>query len=252
MKELYQYLSKDFFPFHPIYYLSFPLIILYFCFSKPEYYLLKASPIWACSIACASFPSTYSRTIAIGLFFGSIGDILLEMDDCYGVDLFIFGLLSFLIGHLCYIKAFYLRQIHRYSRLIGLPMALVYFAVIMSFLLPNVSVAMIVPVAIYGIVICLMILSAFNRFLFLTPYFTGIMCLLGSLFFIVSDSILSINSFYISVPSEGLLVMITYYLGQLMIAASAQFPLTSDDSESLYEDSYRINFDDSIRSMLIQ
>ena len=89
---------------HAIFLVSFPLALGYFI--KPGW-LIKASPIWSAALGCfLQHNNAYSNTITMGLLASSCGDIFLELDEDYGIDMFVPGLVSFLIAHLFYIRAF--------------------------------------------------------------------------------------------------------------------------------------------------
>ena len=48
--------------------------------------------------------------------------------------------------------------------------------------------------------------------------------LVGSLFFLASDTTLSLHLFRTSVPYANIIIMVTYYIGQLLIAMSTKDP----------------------------
>ena len=198
----------------------------------------------------------YCKYIATGLLLSACGDASLELH--YDVaNFFLIGLSFFLAAHLCYIKAFYDCGI-TFSNDVVITcsiIVLVYYVVIMYFLLTSVSVIMIAPVAIYGAVISSMCFLAVNRYN--TSYMqqkqksaristapedldlnntisinSGIYALIGALFFVTSDSILSINTFYISIGYSSELIMSTYYAAQLFIAVSC-FECTDIDTNPL-------------------
>lgn len=228
---------------------SIPFAVAYFFVgSFPFAYILKACPVWVCAFASGLQGTYYARVIAVGLIFGSIGDILLEMDAAYGVDLFIPGLLSFLLGHLCYICAFR-KAVDPYARKTGLPLAVAFYAGVMSTLFTRAPGSMIGPIAIYGLVIATMAFFAYNRFhLNQAPEFSRWACLVGSISFVVSDTLLSFSRFYQPFEYAGTAVMITYYLGQIAISTSTlslKDP-TSPDEEGLSSAS------SSMRDKLIQ
>lgn len=220
-------------PFHPVFYMAAIAAGVYFVY---PHYIIKASPMWFSGIACVLHNTNkYSKYVAFGLLFGSFGDIFLEMDSAYGVDMFIPGLIAFLIGHCFYIRAFFSFPPKRWAVYIGGPLCIAYYATVMSFLLSKVSALLIAPVAIYGAVITTMVFFGGNRFL-LKEYWsigTRICGLLGSLAFVTSDTILSFNTFYMDIKNSGVLIMVTYYLGQLLIAASCQFELTVEEDKDI-------------------
>ena len=88
---------------------------------------------------------SYSKLVAVGLFFGGIGDVSLEL------DYFLPGLASFLVGHFAYIAAFYRTRgpsFPLFSTVLfgsfGLAMAL--------FLRPHLKPALVGPVFAYAMV----------------------------------------------------------------------------------------------------
>jgi alkenylglycerophosphocholine hydrolase len=219
--------SRWYFQFHWVFYLSFPLAISYFVYPQ---YLLKAAPIWACAIASGLQTHRYGRTVAVALLFGSAGDILLEQGDRY----FLPGLASFLVGHLCYIRAFY-HPIRARTWPLALPPLLVYYGLSMGFLLSQAEMVLIGPIAVYALVLCTVVFCAANRYLCddRMPIHTRVLALTGSLFFLSSDSMLSFNAFYHRFEGAGYAVMLTYYIAQILLSASAQLPLDveMDDDE---------------------
>lgn len=71
---------------------------------------------------------------------------------------------------------------------------------------------LVIPVMIYVTVISLMLWSAMM---------TGsVWAMIGSLLFVISDSILAWNMFIEDIPDAGVLIMTTYYAAQFMIARS--------------------------------
>lgn len=200
---------------------SLPLIAGYFF--QPGWFI-KATPIW--SAALASFlqhNNAYSNTITMGLFASSFGDIFLELDDDYGMDMFIPGLVSFLIAHLFYIRAFY-GKIQSTTVTVGVPIVVIYYLAVMSQLIPKAESELKVPVAVYGMAISTMAFLSLNRY-FSNQYNakSKLLSLLGSLSFVASDTVLAFNKFYSPINNAKTIVMITYYSGQILIAASTQF-----------------------------
>jgi uncharacterized membrane protein YhhN len=163
----------------------------------------------------------------MGLFASSFGDIFLELDDDYGMDMFIPGLVSFLIAHLFYIRAFY-GKIQSTTMFVGIPIVVVYYLTVMSQLLPKAESDLRIPVALYGFAISAMAFLSLNRYF--SPQENSqskLLSLLGSLSFVVSDTVLAFNKFSSPIGNAKKIVMITYYGGQLLIAASTQFVNTN-------------------------
>lgn len=151
------------------------------------------------------------RWVWFALFFSWIGDVLLMLP----YDLFIFGLGSFLIAHLFYIRHF-LQQWNRKQEqfqaayLFGV---LSYLGILLYLLFPVLG-ALKVPVIFYGIIISTMLLLA------LQTRKRGYQ--LGALCFVLSDSLLAINKFHTPLPLAGLWVMSTYGLAQFYIVKTSR------------------------------
>lgn len=146
--------------------------------------------------------------ILTGLIFCSIGDATLHW--------FIIGLSAFLIGHLFYIAAFFTQcQFSLYQALVILPLGIYGFLMgsrMIQALQDNGDTALIMPVLFYITAIIVMAWCAImtgNRWL-----------IIGSLLFVVSDSVLAWNMFVAPVKYSHFLIMSTYYSAQFFIAHS--------------------------------
>ncbi len=149
--------------------------------------------------------------ILIGLGFSMIGDATIHW--------FVIGLSAFLIGHLFYISGFItqLRFSWRNS-LIVIPLG-IYGFWYTSQMIPTLKgdghTSLVIPVIVYIVAISLMALSASltgNKW-----------ALMGSLLFVISDSILAWNKFIQPVDHSHALIMLTYYGAQFCIAHSLQY-----------------------------
>ena len=76
------------------------------------------------------------------------------------------------------------------------------------------------PVTLYALVLGGMLLAVVHAFprLYARP---GVICLAGALLFVISDSLLAINKFYMGFPMAGLAIMFTYAFAQYMLATGA-------------------------------
>lgn len=74
-----------------------------------------------------------------------------------------------------------------------------------------------VPVIVYAIVLMGMVMASFFRFGRTTPDSFWLVSA-GALFFMISDSVLAINKFRSPFELAGPLIMLTYILGQFLIA----------------------------------
>jgi uncharacterized membrane protein YhhN len=149
-----------------------------------------------------------SSYIYLALFFSWLGDVVLMFPDR---RLFIFGLVAFLIAHIFYIFLFIKISIKPYYHTLGLVLVPIIFN---NLILPHVPTALTTPVIIYFLVITTMAILASCRNLYLTG---NKEIIVGSLFFVVSDTILAYNKFVVPIQFSTLFVMFTYGLGQYLI-----------------------------------
>jgi uncharacterized membrane protein YhhN len=81
---------------------------------------------------------------------------------------------------------------------------------------------MLIPVALYVIVISTMLWRAAARLGAPgVPQRSGQLGLIGAILFTASDSVLAFNLFVTPVPLADVIIMVTYWLGQLGISLSA-------------------------------
>ena len=150
--------------------------------------------------------------IAAGLFCGWLGDIALMF---HGKKAFIAGLTAFLCGHIFYSICFFVMP--QASQLLYVFPALLFYALISRMILPKllplVRGKLKVPVTVYTFVIQFMSFCAFLYDLAL-PSAGRHMILFGSLFFIVSDTILAFCKF---TGHRQHYVMETYLAAQALI-----------------------------------
>ena len=153
--------------------------------------------------------------IAVGLLFGAGGDVCLQLDD-QSDSFFLPGLASFLIGHIAYIVGMWYGGI-RLSAWSVAPM-LVVVGGLLTVLLPKVDSDLVGPVAAYAATI-----GAMGAAALAWEGEEGIksFLLIGSLSFVVSDSILAFDRFHTQLPSSFFLVMVTYYAAQFCFAWAA-------------------------------
>jgi uncharacterized membrane protein YhhN len=164
------------------------------------------------------------KLIFIGLLFGWIGDIVLMFNS---EDLFVFGLASFLIGHILYIAAFihHIRKSsHKLSAInkIGLSLLpLFYLIVLYTYLFPHITgneknQPFLIPVTVYAITIVTMSLFALWR-IGSSNKISVAFIILGAFVFMISDSLIALNKFVAPFQHADLFIMFTYCLAQLCI-----------------------------------
>ena len=164
----------------------------------------------------------------LGLVFSLLGDIFLLKPE----RAFLLGLAAFLAGHLGYIIGFNSRPVV-WNALLLIP--IVGVAVIALLVSRHVlgginrdaaNRSMRIPVIGYMTVILLMLLSAAACFFRPAwPVQAATLSTLGAASFLASDSLLASDRFVRPQNWANLTVMITYHLGQILIAAGALMAL---------------------------
>ncbi|MGA0897007.1 MAG: lysoplasmalogenase [Flavobacteriaceae bacterium] len=154
----------------------------------------------------------YNLRICLGLFFCLVGDTLLLFDTY-----FIFGLVSFLIGHLCFLVAFYGQQGFKWPKSIGLLLILTAMA-ILYLCFPNLGVLKIPVFAYVGVIVLMSWQGIALQQNNLRSNFRRVGWAVG--LFMFSDSLLALNKFYLSIPFSGLLILSTYWTSVFLFAQS--------------------------------
>jgi uncharacterized membrane protein YhhN len=159
----------------------------------------------------------------LGAVFCLAGDVFLMLPW----DMFIFGLLAFLLGHIYYIIG--LNNITPYINLWGgclIVLLVIYLLWLFPKLAKGLSVKgqtrLKVPVLIYSLVISLMVYSALMTWT--RPgwsIISAIVVSVGAVLFYASDSMLAWDRFLKPLPHARLWVMVTYHLGQIGIILGA-------------------------------
>lgn len=250
-------------------------------FSSSCYYfykrtvISKASPIWILAVMLVmnclrdgyKNNEPYGFLLCLGLFFSSVGDVFLFLSDA-GFDeaWFLCGLAAFFVAHIFYIVAFSPPKeavtgwkVPTITKTVGSIVLLLYYAAMMSLILPEVKQELFVPVALYGLAITYMMYLASCRCCHYLVIFkttptdsdsnskpvtnsiaiattvgrnaitSGYSAFSGALLFVISDTFLALNKFAKISPfgeKTWIAVMVTYYLGQFFIAQS-HLPINS-------------------------
>ncbi|HSC84295.1 MAG TPA: lysoplasmalogenase [Pseudomonas sp.] len=158
----------------------------------------------------------YRNWIATGLLFSLLGDLLLE----WPTDLFVFGLGAFLLAHLAYLVAYLAssRRLAPGALLLALAASGGMFGVLASAGLGG----LLLPVACYSLAIGCMLWRALARIN--EPALerrSAWLAALGAVLFVLSDSLIGVNRFVLPFEGAGFAIMLSYWLGQWGIAASA-------------------------------
>lgn len=175
---------------------------------------LKAIPVSALMGLVLRDTGGFPRICLTGALFGSLcGDILLDLPYA---NLFIFGLVAFLLAHLFYTVLFfrYAKSPDGFSK--GIMAGLVLFAGLMIWIFRGIPPALYGPVVLYiGVIITMsigaLLVPAENRYL-----------LWGALLFIASDVVLAINKFLVTIPSGRIINISLYFIAQFIIIITAR------------------------------
>lgn len=147
------------------------------------------------------------------LFFSMIGDIFLMLPD--REKWFVFGLGSFLIGHLAYIPGLWLLGISVVPMAVGALIVLVAIATLGLHIVKGVRAKepkLGPPVALYMSVISAMVASAIG---------TGrAIAIVGAVLFYCSDALIAWNGFIKEYPWGRLAIIVTYHVAQVALALS--------------------------------
>lgn len=188
------------------------------------------------NVPISSSPTTH-RGIMFALILSYFGDTFL-LFAAKGELFFLIGLISFLFAHVAYIFVFvqfsgikngFLKHHPGYI----FPVIL-FYGILMWLLIPHIPSTLVYPVAIYGAVICTMLLSVMNTFRNLSKK-NFLTLLSGAILFVISDSILALVKFHPSLDPGNLAsvaVMATYLGGQALLIGGTILYLTSPISKS--------------------
>jgi len=175
--------------------------------------VLKAIPVSALLVLVFRDMQGFVRICLIGALFCSVcGDILLDLPY---PNMFIFGLVAFLVGHLFYSVLFF-----RYAKSPDgfrkwIIAGLVIFAGVIMWIFRGISPSLYGPVALYIVVIVTMSIGALlvparNHRLF------G-----GALLFIASDVVLAVNKLGFIIPYGRVINISLYFIAQFVIIRAA-------------------------------
>jgi uncharacterized membrane protein YhhN len=170
--------------------------------------LLKAMPILFLIVMVVKYREQFqSRTVItllLALSFSALGDVLLALDTG---QLFIGGLAAFFVSHLFYIIT--MLPVKKYR--IDVLLLYLFLAIgVFGLLYPTLN-EMLIPVIFYTIV--LMTMASLT---WMTDKSNGFL-VLGGAVFVISDSILALNRFYMPFSYADIAIMCSYYLAQFCL-----------------------------------
>ena len=174
----------------------------------------KVASIGLLIVVAAMAPSR-RKLLMLALYFSAIGDLLLDvrrLGPLGPVQLFLLGLISFLVAHLFYVAMFVRERSAAISMTRKVASAVVVVVAVISLrvLWPTLE-EMRVPVLAYSAVLTAMaIMAQRSRF--------GKVVAIGALLFFASDTMLAMSIFGHPFGGARVLVWVTYYAAQVMIA----------------------------------
>jgi len=166
------------------------------------------------ALAAGALGSLFGRLILAGLALSFLGDVLLLGRSR---QVFLAGLVSFLLGHLAYAAAFIIRGIDWLPAAGGLVVVVVAGILIFHWLKPHISRDLLRPVVAYIIVISAMVTLALGAWGGGAP----IRLLPGAVSFYLSDIAVARDRFIAKGFINRLVGLPLYYAGQLLIASCA-------------------------------
>lgn len=171
--------------------------------------------------------SRFARLIAGAFLFSWFGDLLLMLVSSplgKKVPFFILGLASFLIAHLFFIVAFWHWKGQRKGLVQQKPWLLIpflaFWAVLLYVLWPGLG-DLRLPVFAYSLVIIVMTVSAHNLLNLLDKPFNQYLSL-GTILFVLSDSLIAVNKFAQAFTGASFAIMLTYIVAQYLIYLGAK------------------------------
>jgi alkenylglycerophosphocholine hydrolase len=168
--------------------------------------LVKPVPVLTLITWLGTAPATPNRRwIILGLAFSVLGDILLAIPR----DLFVFGLAAFLCAHLAYLRGY--STLTRRPAYPALTFAVLIGGSLFGLLAGHGLGPLLIPVALYALAIGAMLWRALA---------CGGVAALGACAFVFSDSLIGIDRFVAPFTAAKYLIILAYWLGQWLIAAS--------------------------------
>lgn len=170
--------------------------------------------ILALALSLSPARPDYQWAIAAGLVLSTAGDVFLMLPR----DRFVAGLASFLLAHLCYLRAFSIEVPFGAGLLLWLP----FFAaggMVVALVWPGLKPALRGPVVVYVIVIAAMAGQATGRW-YASGSAVALAAAVGAGLFVVSDAVLAIDRFRWPFRAARAVTLTTYWAAQLLIAIS--------------------------------
>ena len=164
----------------------------------------------------------FTIPILLAFFFSWTGDMFLMFSGGYENEMFFYlGVAGFLLAQLTYIYVFSKRAETGVPGLVqrklfwSLPF-LAFVAGLFLYLLPDLEGVMKVVILIYALSLMFMSMLALNR-KHRVAHLSYILVFVGSILFLLSDSMIAINKFSVTIPEAGFWIMLSYMAAQYLI-----------------------------------
>jgi uncharacterized membrane protein YhhN len=184
---------------------------------KPATTLLVWWSVWRTT---APLHPLYRRAVLVALLLSLCGDVFLMLPKSVIGLGFELGLVSFLVAHLFFLRAF-TRDAPLFGRRLPLVLLLLLSFANLLVLWPGIGKALQLPVLAYMLCLVCMSAQAVSRAISLGTS-GGRLAAFGGIAFLVSDTTLAYNKFHAPIPASALLVLGTYYAALYLIARSVE------------------------------
>jgi uncharacterized membrane protein YhhN len=159
----------------------------------------------------------FHRLMLAGLFFSWSGDVMLEL-TYLSANMFIPGLVCFLLAHIMYFSVFFLtpgESVISGKYIYLLIPVIIYGAGLIYYLYDDLE-GLRIPVIIYTIAILTMLTGAIDRLNKVNKRSFSLV-LSGAVLFLISDSAIAINKFGHHFEYSSIVIMSTYVIAQYLI-----------------------------------
>lgn len=188
---------------------------------RMEYFVKPLIMIWiAVYFLLSARKSTFTIPVLLAFFFSWLGDNLLmlsgknELFFYAGVGGFFFAQLTYIITFIKFSESGGRGFLQKHPWVSVFFM--IYLAGILFLLFPGMEGVMKPVITVYALSLVLMSMMALNRCGRVGARSFRLV-FIGSLFFLLSDSMIALNKFHSVLPLAGFLIMITYITAQYMI-----------------------------------
>jgi uncharacterized membrane protein YhhN len=167
----------------------------------------------AVAITAGAADSGYGRLVLVALALSWVGDLCLTYQS---PQMFLAGLAAFLLAHVAYVVAFFVRGVEWVALLVALMGVTLIAAVTWRWLRPHIGVQMRRPVAAYVLAISVMVAAAFGT----VAADPDPKIAIGAVAFFASDIFVARNRFVGPGLVNRAVGLPSYYAGQVLLALS--------------------------------